>query len=254
MGLLLQRLVFLGFIGLTAAITYNALYLQEQRNQTVVPKVIRGELPPPIRPSAVAVTRIEPPKIPAVTTDLPPLQGQEAPEQLVAAIQRELSSRGYGTGAAADGKLTNETRNAISAYQKDKGLTVTGKPSDELLRYILLGESMPAPASTGSVTPKAVKQSAAEAKPAPKPVKQASAEPKADAKADASVKQAQQMLADLGYAPGPVDGAMGAETERAIAAFQRDRKLAETGRVSPQLLKEMRAVTGKEIASGASRP
>ena len=46
MGLMLTRLVFLAFIGLTGFITYNALYLQELRNQTVVPKIIRGSVPP----------------------------------------------------------------------------------------------------------------------------------------------------------------------------------------------------------------
>jgi peptidoglycan hydrolase-like protein with peptidoglycan-binding domain len=39
------------------------------------------------------------------------------------------------------------------------------------------------------------------------------------------VKAVQQILADLGYAPGPVDGAMGAATTHAITAFQHDRKI-----------------------------
>ena len=46
------------------------------------------------------------------------------------------------------------------------------------------------------------------------------------------MKAVQQILADLGYAPGPVDGALGGATTRAISAFQRDRKIAETGRIS----------------------
>ena len=39
------------------------------------------------------------------------------------------------------------------------------------------------------------------------------------------MKAVQQILADLGYAPGPVDGAMGAATTHAITAFQHDRKI-----------------------------
>jgi peptidoglycan hydrolase-like protein with peptidoglycan-binding domain len=226
MGLLLKRLVFLAFIGLTGLITYNALYLQELRNQTVVAKVIRGTLPP-AQPAEGAVAVAEPAKLRAVTTDMPPIVIQEEPKQLVAAIQRELAARGYGTGPA-DGKLGEGTREAISAFQKDKGLPVTGKPSDELLRHILLGDSAPAGPNTGSVGSPA-------AKPAPK--------------ADPTVKKVQQVLADLGYAPGPVDGAMGRETERAVTAFQRDRKLTADGRITPELLEQIKSVTGRDLES-----
>src|SRR5688572_27007588 len=131
MGLMLTRLVFLAFIGLTGFITYNALYLQELRNQTVVPKVIHGSAPPAAAQTGVVVAA-EPAKLRAVTTDLPPLQGQEAPDQLVTAIQRELAARGYGSGPA-DGRLGEDTRKAITAFQKDNGLPLTGQPTDELL-------------------------------------------------------------------------------------------------------------------------
>jgi peptidoglycan hydrolase-like protein with peptidoglycan-binding domain len=244
MGLMLARLVFLAFIGLTGFITYNALYLQELRNQTVVPKIIRGEMPPPAlaRPTKVVVTPQQAPKIPAVTTNLPPLQGQEAPEQLVTAIQRELAARGYGSGQA-DGKLDEDTRKAIAAFEKDKGLPVTGSPTDELLRYILLGETAQSGPNTGSVTSHAANAG-----------KKPSAEPKASAKTDATVKKVQQILAELGYAPGPADGAMGEETERAVSAFQRDRKLSANGRITPELLQEIKSVTGRDLASSTPQP
>ena len=237
MGLLLKRLVFLAFIGLTGFITYNALYLQELRNQTVVPKVIRGTTPP-ARPATTAVTVAEPAKLRAVTTDLPPLQAQEVPEQLVTAVQRELSARGYNSGPA-DGKLGEDTRKAISAFEKDHGLPVTGEPTDELLRYILLGEPGTAGPSTGSVASGAGEVQTVAAN--------------APLKADPTVKQVQQILADLGYAPGPVDGAMGRETERAVTAFQRDRNLTANGRITPELLEEIRSVTGRDLESGAPR-
>jgi peptidoglycan hydrolase-like protein with peptidoglycan-binding domain len=85
-------------------------------------------------------------------------------------------------------------------------------------------------------------------------VKQAPAEAKAPPNIDPTVKQVQQTLADLGYAPGPADGAMGRETERAIAAFQRDRKLDANGRITSELLEEIRSVTGRDLESGAPRP
>lgn len=72
-------------------------------------------------------------------------------------------------------------------------------------------------------------------------------------KEDWTVKQVQQILADLGYAPGPVDGALGSATERAMKSFQHDRKIAETGRIDPELLREIKRVTGRDLTGVALR-
>jgi uncharacterized protein len=45
----------------------------------------------------------------------------------------------------------------------------------------------------------------------------------------ATVAQIQAQLTELGYDPGPVDGAMGPRTRNAIIAFQRDKGLPQTG-------------------------
>ena len=68
------------------------------------------------------------------------------------------------------------------------------------------------------------------------------------------MKQVQHILADLGYSPGPIDGSMGADTVRALSAFQRDRKIAVTGRVTPDLLREIKRITGRDLAASAARP
>jgi peptidoglycan hydrolase-like protein with peptidoglycan-binding domain len=236
MSVVATRLVFLAFIGLTGFITYNALYLQEQRNAAVMPRPVPPSVPLPSGPIHVAPAVASKPA--AVTTDLPPLPGQGAPQQLVTAVQRELAARGYASGPV-NGKLSDETRKAIAAFEKDHGLAVTGAPSDELLRRILLGEAVAPAASTGSVA-------GAAALPQVKP---------SSITSDAStVKQVQQILADLGYAPGTVDGTMGDETQRAVSAFQRDRKIAQNGRITPELLREIKRVTGRDLSGGAPRP
>lgn len=235
---MVARLMFLAFIGLTGFIIYNALYLQDLRNAAVLPTLMSRSAPSPAIPSGAAAKPPEPAKLRAVTTDLPPLQVQHAPEQLVTAIQRELAARGYG-GGPADGKLREETRKAIASFEQDNGLPVTGSPSDELLRRILLGETAPPAASTGSVV-SAAGGGAGE-------------KLSSTAKVDTTVKQLQQILADLGYAPGPIDGAMGNESQRAVSAFQRDRKIAPTGRITPELLREIKRVTGRDLAAAASR-
>jgi peptidoglycan hydrolase-like protein with peptidoglycan-binding domain len=236
MSVVATRLVFLAFIGLTGFITYNALYLQEQRNGALLSAAKPPRVPLPDGPIHTTNPPASAGKPAAITTDLPPLRGQAAP-QLVTAIQRELAARGYASGPV-NGKLSDDTRKAIAAFEKDHGLAITGSPSDDLLRRILLGEAAAPAASTGSVAPT---KGALPAK------------PNSTATSD-MVKQVQQILADLGYAPGPIDGTLGDETERAVGAFQRDRKIAQNGRITPELLREIKRVTGRDLSATGSRP
>ena len=50
-------------------------------------------------------------------------------------LQKRLTARGFDTGGA-DGILGPKSQAAVSDYQKSKGLPVTGKPSQELLRSL----------------------------------------------------------------------------------------------------------------------
>ena len=152
-----------------------------------------------------------------------------SPDQLLKAVQRELTALGYVVGRA-DGEMDATTGDAISAYQKSQDLPVTGLPSDDLLRRILLGDSIADSDSTGAL---------------------GASDPAAEQ--DGTVKSVQQVLAELGYSPGPVDGAMGGATARAIKAFQHDRKIAETGRITPELLAEFKQVTGRDLAQLATQ-
>jgi peptidoglycan hydrolase-like protein with peptidoglycan-binding domain len=254
MGVVTARLVFLAFLGLTGTIIYNALYLQEHGPKgapataaapkaTTDAKIVRVEpmAPPPrasVKQAAVpdeptsAAVEIEAP--PPVSTDLPPLAPGTGESQLIVrAVQRELASRGYDVGPV-DGSLSDKTRAAITAYQTSQGLTVTGLPSDELLRQILLGDSVAPAAATGSLA--------------------ASGSIAANAAENATVKRVQQILADLGYAPGPIDGAWGANTASAVSAFQGDRGIVQTGQITPELLNEFQRVTGRDLTKTAARP
>ena len=225
MGVVTARLLFLAFVGLTGSIIYNALYLQELHGTAAV--TASGQVvPTPDRRPPIEVI-----KLPPVSTDLPPLEAEEGgPQLLVRAVQRELATRGFDIGPE-DGKPSDKTRAAISAYQKGRGLPVTGVATDGLLRHILLGASVQPGGATGSVAGNTVS---------------------GKAKDGLSVKAVQQVLADLGYAPGPVDGALGDATTRAISAFQRDRKIAETGRITPELMRELRRVTGRDPTKTAA--
>lgn len=64
----------------------------------------------------------------------------------------------------------------------------------------------------------------------------------------AAVSQIQAGLTELGYDPGPIDGAMGSQTATAIRAYQRDNKLLVDGRPTYQLAQH---IDGQlETASG----
>ena len=257
MGVVTARLVFLAFLGLTGTIIYNALYLQEHAPRgtssadasaqgvatiSVAPKDDPTEFDEPSGfeappPSAQPGSLAQPAEMGPVSTDLPPLPAATAESQLVVrAVQRELAARGYDVGPV-DGSLSDKTRAAISAFQSSEGLTVTGLPSDDLLRQILLGDSVAPAAATGSVSP------SPEA--APDSIAISAAEHE-------TVKSVQRTLAELGYAPGPVDGAWGENTARAITAFQRDRNLPQNGQITPELLGEFQRVTGRDLTKTAA--
>jgi peptidoglycan hydrolase-like protein with peptidoglycan-binding domain len=217
MGVAAARLVFLAFLGLTGSIIYNALYLQEVHNSA------SGTMGRPSAPAADAAVELA--KLPPVSTDLPLIAPKRGGTKLIVrAVQRELAARGFDVGRV-DGTLSAKTRAAISAYEKANGLPVTGTATDQLLRHILLGDAAPKGGTTGSVAGKAG------------PAKSGNA---------AEVKAVQQILADLGYSPGPVDGAMGDATSRAISAFQHDRKMPETGDITPELVTELERITGRD--------
>src|SRR5262245_29211877 len=224
MGVAAARLVFLAFLGLTGTIIYNALYLQEEQ------RAASGAMG---QPGAPAKAPVEVAKLPHVSTDLrqtAPQQGR--PTLIVRAVQRELAARGFNVGPV-DGVPSAKTSAAISAYEKAQGLPVTGRASDELLRNILLGDSVPSGgAATGSVTEKTAT---------------------APLGGRAKVRAVQQILADLGYSPGAIDGALGDSTSSAISAFQRDRKVTATGTITPELLDELERVTGRDTSKLAER-
>jgi peptidoglycan hydrolase-like protein with peptidoglycan-binding domain len=231
MGVVAARLVFLAFLGLTGCIIYNALYLQDGHGP------VAGAAVPPSRPATIEPPVDTPRKVvalPPASTDLPPLPANVGSSQLVVrAVQRELAARGLDVGPI-DGKHSDKTRAAIAAYQSKQNMLVTGIATDELLRHILLGDSVKPSAATGSLEP------------------QGSID---DEEAGGStVKAVQQILADLGYDPGPVDGKLGGTTARAISSFQRDRDIAETGRITPELLQEVKRVTGRDLTRTASHP
>ena len=116
-------------------------------------------------------------------------------------MQRELQIRGYETGAR-DGVAGVMTRGAILAFEHDHGLPLTARPSQELLKAIVLGEG-------GKASGKSAKAETAEAQDV--------------------IRSVQRSLAKLGYKAGSANGRMTPETARAIRASRAIRRCPRRG-------------------------
>mgnify|MGYP000268176642 CR=1 FL=1 len=199
-------LQLLAFLVLTGGVAANVFFMQAS-----------GRAPPSGQPSASEawnIAAIEAAEFgdtgsigrpaPAKALDLAALGASGASakpasqQEVTRAVQRELQIRGYETGAR-DGVAGVMTRGAIMAYEHDHGLALTARPSQQLLKAIVLGE-----AGKG----KGVKAETAEAQDV--------------------IRSVQRSLAKLGYKAGPANGRLTPETARAIRAFEGDQALPET--------------------------
>ncbi|MFT3989726.1 peptidoglycan-binding protein [Aestuariivirga sp.] len=146
-------------------------------------------------------------------------------DPVVEEVQRQLLASGYYKGDI-DGVTGKRTKQAIQAYQQANGLTVTGEPTPDLADHIrYTREVAEASIFTGSV------------------------EPDPDAEARAQIRRVQTGLAELAYSPGVIDGKMNDQTKGAITKFQHDRGLAETGKITPDLLAELSKLSGQSDIS-----
>ncbi|HLT96885.1 MAG TPA: peptidoglycan-binding protein [Acidimicrobiia bacterium] len=64
------------------------------------------------------------------------------------------------------------------------------------------------------------------------------------------VAELQSRLNNLGFDAGKVDGVFGADTQRAVLDFQRNRHLAEDGKAGPEVITELRLVTRATMRAG----
>ncbi len=129
---------------------------------------------------------------------------------LVLATQRELAALGHFSGRI-DGIYGKATREAIARYQRQAGLSVTGRPDQATLDHLQYDRRLAQAAKyTASINPAA---------------------PEGD-----DVSFVQYRLAQLGYAPGAIDGRIGPATRKAIRQFQTDRGWPATGEIDARLL------------------
>jgi len=154
---------------------------------------------------------------------LPTVEIPQRTAEVTRAVQRELQMRGYETGVA-DGVVGLMTRAAIMAFEYDHGMVMTGRPSQELLKRIVLG-------GTGRTKPIGSKGQSAEARDV--------------------IRTVQTSLVKLGYRPGRIDGQLTPDTAGAIREFEVDQTLTESGRVSgPLVVRLARLASEGRVATG----
>ena len=126
-------------------------------------------------------------------------------------IQRLLTDLGYAPGPA-DGVIGRKTRLAIYEYQRSAGMEIDGQPSAKLLLSLRSH-------NLSSIGPNSNSRSLN----------------------TEEIIEIQQILTDLGFAPGSVDGDVNARTESAIYAYQREFGLPADGKPSMSLLTSLRS-------------
>lgn len=138
-------------------------------------------------------------------------------------IQDRLAALGFDRNDDPRAEFADGTRTAVSEFQKAKGLEADGIVGPDTWRALYeagyrLGDRilfMRRPMMRGE-----------------------------------DVSELQSRLNGLGFDAGKVDGTFGPETEEAVIDFQRNRFLAEDGRVGPGVVTELKLVTRGEIKGG----
>ena len=147
--------------------------------------------------------------------------------ELMCAVQTELAKRGYYKGKI-DGVTGSRTRAAIAAFETERNLPNTGKPTVSLLTAILSTPSesvvVPVPTRLSPVRPDEIETAAVERTVPPRVV--------------VDIQQGLKNynnLEDLA-----VDGKMGRKTRHAIESFELSLGWKVTGRPSTKLVDKLR--------------
>lgn len=171
----------------------------------------------PAQPTKAAAPAAAPAQV--VTAPAQP----EATEALLNELQRELSKRGFYKGEP-DGKPGKATTQAIRDFQFAQRVPVDGKPSEALLKDVVASKS-----TMKDELLDLVKRSAQ------------------DDKTTKTVMDVQRALNKAGYGPLSEDGQMGPSTKTALAKFEQDKKLPQTGEPKGPVLRVLASASGVQI-------
>ncbi len=147
-------------------------------------------------------------------------------------VQQRLKELGYYTGVL-DGEFGESTRSAVKAFQRRNGLTADGKVGEKTLEKLNSASAVRA-ASAATATPRPTSSTLQ------------------IGDSGSAVRSVQERLKKLGYYTGTVDGEFGADTQRAVRAFQRRNGLSVTGRVNAATLEKLNSASAIAAAATAT--
>lgn len=226
-------------------ISINVLFLQAGSH----PAPIFANQPPPqpaapvarsatLNTGAIALPRPRPDTEPKVE---PAPRGRV---EVVADIQRALTRHGLYEGNA-DGLYGSKTESAIRDFERRTGLKMGDEPNEAWPRVIAQAKvaalevpKPPAPIPNIPAVPVASRQP---------PTDPTAEPPSAGRVTTVQVTAVQQVLSEYGYGQIEPTGTVNRETQAAIEQFERYRKLPVTGQISPRLMKELAALSGRSI-------
>ena len=222
----------------TIAVITNAAFLQTGMHPA---PLFSGKAatagPAPVTQKSVRVVgeNITGPGIPVVQPKPRPAEAEptktEAPiparprAEVLSDIQRELTRRGFYDGAP-DGVHGPKTDAAIRDFEQASGLRPGSEPNETLLRALMRSP---------------VKAAAA--------IQATRSDPIAELIAPSlkRVLTVQRALAEYGFGQIRQNGTLDRETKDAIEQFERARKMPVSGQISPRLMRELSAMTGRPL-------
>ena len=151
-------------------------------------------------------------------------------------VQSALAAQGFDPGPA-DGVFGARTHRAIKAWQASNGYAATGSLTGAQAVVLHSPEAAPRRAQAAAQQGGAVAQAAA---------------PDAGAPPPRAIREAQALLAELGYAPGPADGIWSGRTALAYLSFLEAAGLPPAERLTPEALRAMRAAAKRANAAPGS--
>jgi peptidoglycan hydrolase-like protein with peptidoglycan-binding domain len=223
-------------VGIVAliAILVNCLSLQSGLHPAPLfpPAEVEKTAQPAAKPAQAAPLPKVDAALPPVTPKLGAPHALRTPGEIITDVQRELARRGYYDGPL-DGVHGPRMDRAIRDFERAARLKPSEKPSEALLQAITRS---PLTSGNGTASTPVIGASKASVSP-----------PAQSAAARAQIIAVQRALSEFGYGQVKSTGTLDAETQRAIAAFERQRNLPITGRLSERLIRELSAVTGRTL-------
>jgi peptidoglycan hydrolase-like protein with peptidoglycan-binding domain len=225
-------------VSVTIAILINVLFLQAGPHPAPMFKAAPIAAKPATkvtqsvssvpRPRPVEATPVPVP-VPVKASLSPP---PRTPGEIINDIQRELARRGYYDGPI-DGLYGPRTDSSIRDFEQTSGLKPSTEPSEALLQAIVRSP-VKLPKATASVAarpPMPLRNDVAVERSAP----------------SRRVIALQRALAEYGYGQIRPSGILDAETQAAIEKFERERRLPVTGKPSDRVVRELAAMTGRQL-------